>query len=69
MHLVGFIIRIYHDAWSFECQISQKIVLVQVKKPKYVVSWISHANNIVLYHFVPSGILFRRFFTCEYCGK
>jgi len=21
VHLVGFIIRIYHDAWSFECQV------------------------------------------------
>ena len=31
MHLIGFIIRIYHDARSSECQISQKIVLVQVK--------------------------------------
>ena len=20
MHLIGFIIRIYHDAWSYECQ-------------------------------------------------
>jgi hypothetical protein len=42
---------------------TNKIVLVQVKKPKCVVSWISLANNIMLYHFIPSGILFRRFFT------
>ena len=24
MHLVGFIIRIYHNAWSSECRISNK---------------------------------------------
>jgi len=25
VHLVGFIIRIYHDAWSSECQIQQML--------------------------------------------
>jgi len=27
MHLVGFIIRVYHDAWSSECQILNGYVL------------------------------------------
>jgi len=27
VHLIGFIIRIYHNAWSSECQISYVVVL------------------------------------------
>jgi len=40
VHLVGFMIRIFHDARSHECQICVKIIL-RYKRVHFYVRWVS----------------------------